>query len=124
MGCVSVEIVCLSEAGAGRIVAEGIMKGTNTEAFQGLLPTGRSISLPGVDVIEIGPDGIKTVRGYFDTRADPEQLGLQVLVQPSKVGPFSFGNSISVQSGKKIKPGDSVLRRFGIPTHRMRKSAQ
>jgi heme-degrading monooxygenase HmoA len=45
------------------------------------------------------------VKGYFDTRAVPDQLGLQVLIQPSKVGPFSFGNSIAVQSGKKTKPG-------------------
>jgi len=105
------EIVSITEAGAGRVMVEWIMKGTNTESFQELPPTGRSVSLPGVDVIEIGPDGIITVRGYFDTRAVPEQLGLQVLVQPLKVGPFSFGNSISVQSGKKTKPGA-----FGITT--------
>jgi len=107
----SFDIVSIAEAGAGRVVVEWIIKGTNTESFQGLPPTGRSVSLPGVDVIEIGPDGIQSVRGYFDTRAVPEQLGLQVLVQPFKVGPFSFGNSISVQSGKKTKPGA-----FGITT--------
>lgn len=105
------EIVSLAAAGSGRVVAEWMMKGTNTGAFQGLPPTGRSISLSGVDVVEIGPDGIKTVNGYFDTRAVPDQLGLQVLVQPFKVGPFSFGNSVSVQSGKKTKPGA-----FGITT--------
>jgi steroid delta-isomerase-like uncharacterized protein len=107
----SFEVVSIAEAGAGRVVAEWIMKGTNSEAFQGLPATGRAISLPGVDVIEIGVDGIKAVKGYFDTRAVPDQLGLQVLVQPFKVGPFSFGNSITVQSGKKTKPGA-----FGITT--------
>jgi heme-degrading monooxygenase HmoA len=81
------------------------MKGTNAGSFQGLPPTGRAISLPGVDVIEIGTDGIQSVKGYFDTRVIPEQLGLQVLIQPFKVGPFSFGNSTAVQSGKKTKPG-------------------
>ena len=105
------EIVSAVEAGPGRVVAEWIMRGTNTEAFQGLPSTGRSISLPGVDVIEIGVDGIKAVKGYFDTRAVPDQLGLQVLVQPFKVGPFSFGNSTAVSSGKKMKPGA-----FGITT--------
>jgi steroid delta-isomerase-like uncharacterized protein len=105
------EIVSAVEAGPGRVMAEWIMRGTNTEAFQGLPPTGRSISLPGVDVIEIGVDGIKAVNGYFDTRAVPDQLGLQVLVQPFKVGPFTFGNSTAVQSGKKMKPGA-----FGITT--------
>ncbi len=107
----SFEIVSVAEAGPGRVVAEWIMKGTNTGAFQGLPATGRAISLPGADVIEIGTNGIKAVKGYFDTRVIPEQLGLQVLVQPFKVGPFSFGNSIAVQSGKKTKPGA-----FGITT--------
>jgi steroid delta-isomerase-like uncharacterized protein len=107
----SFEIVSIAEADASRVVVEWIMKGTNTESFQGLPPTGRSVSLPGVDVIEIGGDGIKAVKGYFDTRAVPDQLGLQVLVQPFEAGPFAFGNSISVQSGKKTKPGA-----FGITT--------
>ena len=107
----SFEVVSVAEAGAGRVVAEWIMKGTNSATFQGLPATGRAISLPGIDVIEIGVDGIKTVRGYFDTRAVLDQLGLQVLVQPFKAGPFSFGYSITVQSGKKTKPGA-----FGITT--------
>jgi steroid delta-isomerase-like uncharacterized protein len=101
----SFEIVSIAEAGSGKVVAEWIMKGTNAGAFQGLPPTGRAISLPGADVIEIGTDGIKSVKGYFDTRVIPEQLGLQVLIQPFMVGPFSFGNSTAVQSGKKTKPG-------------------
>ncbi|MEW6086267.1 MAG: ester cyclase [Chloroflexota bacterium] len=107
----SFEIVSLAEAGAGKVVAEWIMKGTNTGAYQGLPPTGRAISLPGADFIEIAADGIKSVKGYFDTRAIPEQLGLQVLVQPFKVGPFSFGTSSAVHSGRKTKPGA-----FGITT--------
>lgn len=101
----SFEIASVAEAGSDKVVAEWIMKGTNTGSFQGLPATGRAISLPGADVIEIGTDGIKAVKGYFDTRAIPEQLGLQVLIQPLKVGPFSFGNSTVVQSGKKTKPG-------------------
>lgn len=107
----SFDIVNLADAGAGRVVAEWNMRGTNSGTFLELPATGRSITLPGVDVIEIGANGIKTVKGYFDTRTVPEQLGLQVLVQPYKLGPFSFGNSISVQSGKKTRPGA-----FGITT--------
>jgi len=98
-------VVSIAEAGAGKVVAEWIMKGTNTGPFQGLPASGRTISLPGIDVFEIGEDGIHAVKGYFDTRVIPDQLGLQVLVQPFHVGPFSFGNSTSVQSGKKTKPG-------------------
>jgi steroid delta-isomerase-like uncharacterized protein len=107
----SFEIASVAEAGLNRVVAEWIMKGTNAGAFQGLPATGRAISLSGVDVMEIGADGIKAVKGYFDSRVIPEQLGLQVLIQPFKVGPFSFGNSIAVQSGKRTKPGA-----FGITT--------
>ena len=105
------EIVSVAEAGPGRVVTEWIMKGTNAGAFQGLPATGRTVSLPGLDVMEIGAEGIKAVKGYFDTRVVPEQLGLQVFIQPSTVGPFSFGHSVAVQSGKKTKPGA-----FGITT--------
>ena len=101
----SFAIVSIAETGPGRVVAEWIMKGRNTGSFMGLPPTGRPVSVPGVDVIEIGTEGIKSVQGYFDSRAVPDQLGLQVIVQPHKLGPFSFGNSTSVQSGKKTKPG-------------------
>ncbi|MGA9992954.1 MAG: antibiotic biosynthesis monooxygenase, partial [Thiobacillaceae bacterium] len=40
-----------------------------------------------------------------DTRVVPEQLGLQVLVQPSEIGPFSFGYSAFAQTGNLQKPG-------------------
>jgi len=107
----SFDIVSIAEAGADRVVAEWMMKGTNTGTFLGLPPTGREISLPGVDLITVGAHGIESVKGYFDTRVIPDQLGLQVLIQPFRIGPFAFGNSVAVQSGKKTKPGA-----FGITT--------
>ncbi len=99
------DILSVVEIGVGRVMAEWLMKGTNTGAFQGLPPTGRPISLPGVDVFDIEADGIRAITGYFDTGAIPKQLGLQVLIQPFTLGPFSFGAASSVQSGKKTKPG-------------------
>ena len=101
----SFEVVSIAETGSGRVVAERMMKGTNAGAFQGLPATGRTISLPRADFIEVGAGGIKAVKGYFDTQAIPGQLGLQVLTQPFTLGPFSFGKSLAVQSGKKVKPG-------------------
>ncbi|MFN8588667.1 MAG: ester cyclase [Candidatus Eisenbacteria bacterium] len=101
----SFDIVSLAEAGAGRVVAEWVMRGTNTAPFMGLPPTGREISLAGVDVIHAGEGGITSVTGYFDTRAIPVQLGLQVLVQPLEAGPFRFGNSVAVPSNRKVVPG-------------------
>jgi steroid delta-isomerase-like uncharacterized protein len=109
------EIVSVAEVGAGRVIAEWIMKGTNTGVFQGLPATGRPVSLPGIDVIEIGAEGISAVTGYFDSRLIPEQLGLQVLIQPFSVGPFAFGNSTAVQSGKKTKPGAFAITTIWNP---------
>lgn len=111
----SFEVVSLAEAGVGRVVAEWRMKGTNTGEFQGLPPGGRAISLPGVDVIEVGAEGIRRVTGYFDSRAVPEQLGLQVIVQPFALGPFSFGSSTAVQSGRKTKPGAFAITTIWNP---------
>lgn len=101
----SFDIASVAEIGVGRVLAEWTMRGTNTEAFRGLPPKGRSIAVSGVDVFEIEASGIRSVTGYFDSLAVPEQLGLQVLVQPFAVGPFSFGSATAVQSGKKTKPG-------------------
>ncbi|MBT8447193.1 MAG: SnoaL-like domain-containing protein [Gammaproteobacteria bacterium] len=99
------EVISEEEAGDGRIVAEWLMTGTNSGPFQGLPPTGRSIALPGADFIDCGPDGINSVRGYFDSRGVPAQLGLQIVVQPDAIGPFTFGTSTAVQAGKATRPG-------------------
>jgi hypothetical protein len=71
----------------------------------GLPPTGRSVTLPGADFIQVEGDRIRSVQGYFDSRAVPDQLGLQVTVQPHAIGPFSFGTSVAARTGKKTKPG-------------------
>lgn len=99
------EIVSVAESGPGTVVAEWLMKGTNTGSFLGLPPSGRTVELPGADFIRIEGEGIKSVRGYFDTRGLPEQLGLEVIVQPHEAGPFRFGWSSAVHSGKLEKPG-------------------
>jgi steroid delta-isomerase-like uncharacterized protein len=99
------ELVSEDSIGDERVAAQWLMTGTNHGSFQGLPPSGKSISLPGADFIRVSDDGIDEVRGYFDTRALPQQLGLQVLVQPDSIGPFSFGYSVTVQSGNRSKPG-------------------
>jgi steroid delta-isomerase-like uncharacterized protein len=97
--------------GATRLVAEWRMRGTNTASFQGLPPTGRTIDLPGVDVIELAGDWavggppIDRVVGYFDSAVVPRQLGLNVNVQPTSVGPIQLGTSAWASGGKKVKPG-------------------
>jgi len=42
----SFDVSSIAETGDHRVVAEWTMKGTNTEAFLGLPPTGRAVSLP------------------------------------------------------------------------------
>ena len=99
------EIISKAQTGPESVAAQWVMRGTNTGSLQGLPPTGRSVEVPGADFIEIEGDKVRSVQGCFDSRAVPEQLGLQVVVQPKAVVPFSFGISASAQTGKNIKPG-------------------
>ena len=69
------------------------MRGTNTASFMDLPPTGRELSLPGADFMTFRDDGIATVTGYFDSGKLPRDLGLDVIVQPSSIGPWRFGTS-------------------------------
>lgn len=101
----SFDAVSTAEAGPNTVATQWLMKGTNSGPFQGLPPSGCTVSLPGADFIEIEGDRIKSVKGYFDSRVVPEQLGLQVVVQPNEIGPFTFGKSVAAHSGKKEKPG-------------------
>ena len=101
----SFDVVSASQAGDDMVAVQWLMRGTNTGSLDGLSPTGRSVALPGADFIQVDGEKIVSVRGYFDSRAVPDQLGLQVIVQPESLGPCSFGTSVSVQSGKRTKPG-------------------
>lgn len=71
----------------------------------GLPPTEEPISLAGADFFALDGDRIAQVCGYFDGGAIPRQLGLDVIVQPREVGPFRFGTSTMVQTGKTQEPG-------------------
>jgi steroid delta-isomerase-like uncharacterized protein len=80
----------------GSVAAQSVMTGTNSGSFQGLPPSGREVRLPGADVITVDGDRVASVVGYFDTAVVPRQLGLQVVVQPERAGPFAFGTSVYV----------------------------
>jgi steroid delta-isomerase-like uncharacterized protein len=101
----SFEIVSKTESAEGMIAAQWLLKGTNNGSFRGLPATGKSVLLPGADFIKVSNGKIESVIGYFDSKVLPEQLGLQVLVQPEKLGPFSFGYSVLAQTGMPDKPG-------------------
>ena len=88
----------------GSVAGQWIMTGTNTGPFRGLPPTGRAVRLPGADVITVAGDRVRSVVGYFDTAVLPRQLGMQVVVQPERVGPYEFGVSTYV-SASAAEPG-------------------
>ena len=101
----SFETLSSMENGDGLLSAEWLMKGTNTGSMNGLPPTGKSISLRGADFVRVEGDKIRSVQGYFDGGAVPRSLGLDVIVQPSAIGPFGFGVSMRVSSGSTALPG-------------------
>ncbi len=101
----SFEIVSKAETGNGTAAAQWLMKGINKGKFRGLPPTGKEILVSGADFIKITNGKIESVAGYYDSKAIPEQLGLQILVQPDKLGSFSLGYSVFAQTGKLNKPG-------------------
>lgn len=115
---VSFEIASEGLVAPDLVAAQWIMRGTNTGSMMGLPPTGKSVVLHGADFIRVGDSGIRSVNGYFDTRAIPEQLGLQVLVQPRALGPFTFGRATRASAGSAAKPGA-----FSITALRARDSA-
>ena len=101
----SFDVVSVAATGDGTVAAEWLMKGTNSGPFGGGPPTGKNVALPGADFITVVGDKVVSVKGYFDQRTLVDQLGLQVIVQPYVIGPFTFGTSIRYTTGKKTKPG-------------------
>ena len=101
----SFEIVSVTQSNSGLVSAEWLMKGTNTASFNGLPPTGRVVALPGADFVRVEGDKIRSVQGYFDVGVVPRQLGLDVIVQPKAIGPFSFGVSTRASKGNTATPG-------------------
>lgn len=101
----SFEVASLAQNGDGLVAAEWVMRGVNTGSFMGLPPTGVTVTLPGSDFIRVEDDKIRSVQGYFDGGAVPRALGLDVIVQPKTVGPFSFGVGNRVSAGNPATPG-------------------
>jgi steroid delta-isomerase-like uncharacterized protein len=102
---VSFELLSHAAGEGGLSSAQWRMVGTNTGSFMGLPPSGRSVVLDGADFIRVGPGGIQSVEGYFSPGAVPQQIGMQVIVQPSEAGPFTFGNAVRVGGDIEGAPG-------------------
>ena len=101
------ELVSTAMTVDGAVSAQWIMRGTNDGSFEGLPPTGREIALPGADFISFAADGsgIAAVVGYFDSAVVPRDLGLDVIVQPTAIGPWTFGVASRASVGNEAPPG-------------------
>lgn len=100
----SFEITDLGAVNATTAAARWTMRGTNSGSMRGMPPTGKSIDVAGADFIVADGAGLRSVHGYFDAGAVPRQLGLQVVVQPHRVGPVAFGTAAGM-SAKAARPG-------------------
>jgi len=90
--------------------AEWLLRGINDGPIsRGVPATGRKLHAPGVDVVEIAEGKIARVRRLYDRRAMSEQLGLQVLVEPYRLGAGEFGYSLHASSGNLAQPGIVAL---------------
>jgi steroid delta-isomerase-like uncharacterized protein len=101
----SFDLISKDDTDDGVIAAQWLMKGTNEGTFRGLPASGKKVLVPGADFIKVVNGQIESVVGYFDSKVVPEQLGLQILIQPNKLGLFSFGYSVLAQTGKIDNPG-------------------
>jgi steroid delta-isomerase-like uncharacterized protein len=115
----SFEIVSAAETGPNSVAAQWVMRGTNTGPMNGAPPTGRTVVLPGADFIATNGNLVASVKGYFDTAEVPRQLGMQVIVQPTSIGPVQFGYSVYMATGKRTRPGA-----FSITSLRIRSEAE
>ena len=109
---VSFEIVSAGLTAPDLVAAQWIMRGTNAGSMNGLPPSGKSIELHGADFIRVADGAIRSVDGYFDSRVIPDQLGLQVVVQPTAIGPFTFGTAVRASAGSTAKPGAFSITAF------------
>jgi len=99
------DIVGAATTAAGDVVVEWVMRGTNSGPLFGAPPTGGTLALPGVDVITLDGDLIRSVQGYFDQKTFVEQAGLQAVIMPREIGPFTFGVAVYASRDQKTAPG-------------------
>lgn len=93
-----------------RAVVEWTLRGHNRGPLRpGLGATDQAMQVRGVDVFELGADGIRAVRGYFDHKAFVESFGLMALIQPVAQGPATYGYSMRVAAANPRPPGVIAL---------------
>ena len=103
----SFDVVSTATTSDTSVVVQWVMHGTNTGPMPGGPPTGGTIALPGVDLIDYDPgaDRISKVVGYFDSATMLRQLGLQAHVTPNDMDGITFGYGLRIDSRREAVPG-------------------
>jgi steroid delta-isomerase-like uncharacterized protein len=73
---IRLEVTRAITAGTGVTAIEGSYVGTHEGPIQGVPPTGNSVVVPTMTVIDVSDDGITSWRDYWDRQTFSEQLGL------------------------------------------------
>lgn len=103
-----------------RFAVEWTLTGTHLGPFRpNLLPSGKPVSLAGVDVFEVDGDGIRRLTRYFDRQSFAVELGLQVIVEPHQQENAVFGYSMRVSA-----PGSRVPEVLAVTWIRGRDEAE
>jgi predicted ester cyclase len=72
----TVELISVSEMGSGQVAHQWLLRGTNNgPLMDGSPSTGRTVTLPGNDVIQVEGDKIRSVEVNYDRQAVDDQLG-------------------------------------------------
>ena len=93
------------ESAHDQVALHWSMTGTHGGDYRGLPATGRQVSLQGMDLFGCVREGIATASAYFDSAVLPRQLGMQVVVQPERIGPIACGASRVIRTGRPIDEG-------------------
>lgn len=94
---------------ADRTILEWTMRGHLRGPLFGAPATDRLVELAGVDILELGDDGLRAVRRHYDARALAERAGLTVLVLPADGERAHHGYSTRIASGNPRPPGIIAL---------------
>ncbi|MCG3200347.1 MAG: hypothetical protein NFCOHLIN_00199 [Gammaproteobacteria bacterium] len=106
---ITLEPLAVGEIGVRTVAAHWRMCGTHEGPFRNIPPTGRKVALEGASILEIEGDHLCSARVYFDSRSIPEQLGMQVMVQPRSIGQSVFGYGVNLRTGNAARPGAFAL---------------
>lgn len=106
---ITLEPLAVGEIGERIVAAHWRMCGTHDGTFRGIPPTGRKVELEGASILDVDGDHLRSARVYFDSRSIPEQLGMQVIVQPRSVGRSVFGYGVNLRTDNAARPGAFAL---------------